>query len=48
MYAHIFSFPIDINNNNNRELIERFRNLKTLYNLKKNIQCTNTHNYTGQ
>ena len=36
------------NNNNNRELIERFRNLKALYNLKKNIQCTNTHNYINQ
>ena len=37
--AHVY-------NNNNRELIERFWNLKALYNLKKNIQCTNTHNYT--
>ena len=38
------------NNNkyNNRELTERFRNLKALCNLKKNIQCTNTHNYTNQ
>ena len=35
------------NNNNHRELIERFWNLKALYNLKKNIQCTNTHNYTN-
>ena len=34
------------NNTNNRELIERFRNLKALYNLKKKTQCTNTHNYT--
>ena len=36
------------NNNNNGELIERFQNLKALYNLKKNIQCTNTHNYANQ
>ena len=36
------------NNNNNRELTERFRNLKALFDLKKNIQCTNTHNYTNQ
>ena len=36
------------NNNNNTELIERFRNLKALYNLKKNIHCTHTHNYTNQ
>ena len=28
-------------NNKNRELIERFQNLKALYNLKKNIQRTN-------
>ena len=35
------------NNNNHREFIERFWNLKALYNLKKNIQCTNTHNYTN-
>ena len=33
------------NNNNNRELTECFLNLKALYNLKKNIQCLNTHNY---
>ena len=31
-----------------RELIERFRKLKGLYNLKKNIQCAYTHNYTNQ
>ena len=31
----------------NRELIERFRNLKALYNLKKNIQCTNIDNHTN-
>ena len=36
------------NNYNNRELTERFRNRKALCNLKKNIQCTNTHNYTNQ
>ena len=36
------------NNNKNRELIERVRYLKALYNLKKNIQYTNTHNYTKQ
>ena len=39
------------NNNNNRELIERFRDLKAaLYNLKKNIPCTdtNTHKYTNR
>ena len=36
------------NNNNNRELTERFQNLKALYNVKKNIQCTNTHNCTNQ
>ena len=36
------------NNNNNRELIERFWKLKALYNLKKNIQCADTHNYTNQ
>ena len=35
------------NYNNNKALIERFQNLKVLYNLKKNIQCTNTHNYTN-
>ena len=35
------------NNNNNRELIERFRKLKALYNLKKSIQSANTHNYTN-
>ena len=35
-------------NNNNRELIQCFQNLKTLYNLKKNIRCTNTHDYTNQ
>ena len=34
--------------NNNRELIERLQILKVLYNLKKNIQCTNTHNYSNQ
>ena len=32
---------------NNRELIECFQNLKVLYNLKRNIQCTVTHNYTN-
>ena len=33
-------FPISpVHNNNNRELIERLRKLKALYNLKKNIQC---------
>ena len=36
------------NHNNNRELIEHFRNLKELHNLKKNIQFTNIHNYTNQ
>jgi len=36
------------NNNNNRERIERFLKLKALYNLKKNIQCANTDNYTNQ
>ena len=40
--------PLHYNNNNKRELIERVRYLKALYNLKKNIQCTNTHNYTNQ
>ena len=35
------------NNNNNRELTEHFLDIKVLY-LKKNIQCTNTHNYTNQ
>ena len=35
-------------NNNNRELIECFWNLKVLYNLKKKMHCTNTHNYTNQ
>ena len=35
-------------NNNNRELKEHFQNLKALYNLKKNMQCTDTHNYTNQ
>ena len=34
-------------NNYNRELIDRFQNLKALYNVKKNIHCTNTHNYTS-
>ena len=29
------------NNNNNREFIERFRELKVLYNLKKNIIMVN-------
>ena len=38
----------DNNYNNDRELTERFRNLKAIYNLKKNIHCTNTHNYTNQ
>ena len=33
--------------NNNRELIERFWKLKALYNLKKNIQCANTHDYVN-
>ena len=28
--------------------VERFHNLKALYNLKKNIQYTNTHNYINQ
>ena len=28
--------------------MERFWKLKTLYRLKKNIQCANTHNYTNQ
>ena len=36
------------NNNNNRELTKRFKNLKALYNLKKNIQRIYTHNYTNQ
>ena len=36
------------NHNNNRELIERFRKLKALYNLNKNIQCANTHKYTNR
>ena len=36
------------NNNNNNELIECFWKLKVLHNLKKNIQCANTHNYTNQ
>ena len=36
------------NNNKNRELTERVRYLKALYNLKKNVQYTNTHNYTKQ
>ena len=31
----------DVNNNNNSELIERFRKLKVLYNLKKNMQMRN-------
>ena len=31
-----------------RELVERFRELKALYNLQKYIQCANTHNYTNQ
>ena len=35
-------------NNNNRELTECFWNLKVLYNLKKNIQHADTHNYTNQ
>ena len=35
-------------NNNNRELIPRFTRLKAFYNLTKNIQYTNTHNYTDQ
>ena len=35
-------------NNNDRELIECFWKLKEHYNLKKNIQCANTHNYTNQ
>ena len=39
---------INQNNNINRELTEQFQNLKVLYSLKKNIQCTNTHNYTNQ
>jgi len=30
-----------------RELTERFRKLKGLYNLKKSIQCAFTHNYTN-
>ena len=36
------------NNNNNRELIERFWKFKAVYKLKKNIQSANTHNYTNQ
>ena len=35
-------------NNNNREFTEHFWKLKALYNLKKNIQYANTHNYTNQ
>ena len=50
--AHFVKIPSIIvawnNNNNNRERIERFRKLKALYNLKKNIQCADTHNYTNQ
>ena len=30
--------------NNNREFIGRFRRLKVLYNLKKNMQDANTYN----
>ena len=33
---------------NNRELIERFWKLKALYNLKKSIQCADTHNYANR
>ena len=36
------------NNNSSKELIERFWKLKVLHNLKKNIQCANTNNYTNQ
>ena len=32
----------------NRELIERFWKLKALYNLKKSIQCADTHNYANR
>ena len=39
---------VSFNNNNNRELTEHFQKLKTLYNLKKNLQCANTRNYTNQ
>ena len=35
-------------NNNNKELTQHFQNLKALYNLKKNVQRINTHNYTNQ
>ena len=31
-----------------KELIERFRKVKALYNLKGKKQCTNTHNDTNQ
>ena len=37
-----------INNNDHREIIEHFWKLKVVYNLTKNIQCINTHNYTNQ
>ena len=51
-HSYKYSMPVGLINkfinNNNRELIEHFQNLKALYNFKKNIQCTNTHNYTNQ
>ena len=40
--------PGEEDNNNYREFIEHFRSIKALYNLKKNIQCTNTYTYTNQ
>ena len=45
---HFLTIPLNKNNNNNSELIECFWKIKVLYNLKKNIQCTNTHNYANQ
>ena len=42
----VFLFVV-ILNNNHREFVESFQKPKMFYNLKKNIQCTNTHNYTN-
>ena len=47
--------PGEEDNNNYREFIEHFWNIKALYNLKKRRKkekkkekkCTNTHNYTN-
>ena len=36
-------YNLHVNNQNNREFIERFQRLRTLYDLKKTVQRANTH-----